>query len=226
MTPLIVQDWGKLAFMHWPVPVENLRALVPRGLEIDTFDGTAWLGLVPFTMWGIRHPWLPPIPGTSAFHEFNVRTYVRHPCGPGVWFFSLDAANRLAVWGARRLYGLPYYFAEMELRAERGAICYRSARKENPAMKFEARWRPGEPLPPSQPGSLEYFLTERYRLYTGDDGRLGTATIEHVPWPLRSATLEALETDAGTPYGLDMKKPPHLLYAEHLHVAVAPHTWI
>ena len=184
--PVMVQEWGKLAFMHWPVPVEKLRPLVPRGLEIETFDGTAWLGLVPFTMWGIRHPWLPPIPGTSAFHEFNVRTYVRHPLGPGVWFFSLDAANRLAVWGARRLYGLPYYFAEMKLREERGAIYYRSERREKPPMKFEARWRPGEPLPQSKPGSLEFFLTERYRLYTGTDERLGTATIEHVPWPLRS----------------------------------------
>src|SRR5687767_1222656 len=99
--PIMRQHWGKLLFMHWRIDAQLLRPLIPRELEIETSDGSAWIGVIPFTMWGIRASFLPPIPGTSAFHELNVRTYVNYQGVPGVWFFSLDAANKLAVWGAR-----------------------------------------------------------------------------------------------------------------------------
>ena len=126
--PLMHQTWGKLLFMHWPISAELLRPLIPQELEIDTFDDKAWIGVVPFTMWGIRASFLPSIPGTSAFHELNVRTYVHYQGVPGVWFFSLDAASRLAVWGARRFYHLPYFNAEMDLRQNGNTIEYSSQR--------------------------------------------------------------------------------------------------
>src|SRR5882724_10339198 len=113
--PIMHQSWGKLLFMHWAVDREALRPFVPSHLSIDTFAGRAWIGVVPFTMWGIRASFLPPVPGTSAFHELNVRTYVHHRGVPSVWFLSLDAANRLAVWGARTFYHLPYFNAQMSL---------------------------------------------------------------------------------------------------------------
>ena len=116
------QNWGKLLFMHWAIDAETLRPLIPAQLTIDTFDGKAWIGIVPFTMWGIRASFLPPIPGTSAFHELNVRTYVHFNGVPGVWFFSLDAVNRLAIWGARTFYYLPYFNARMSLAQKGNAI--------------------------------------------------------------------------------------------------------
>ncbi|MDX6290106.1 MAG: uncharacterized protein QOH42_1905, partial [Blastocatellia bacterium] len=157
------QYWGKLLFMHWAVDPDLLRPLIPSQLSIDTYDGQAWIGVVPFTMWGIRASFLPPIPGASAFHELNVRTYVHHNGVPGVWFFSLDAANRLAVWGARTFYHLPYFNAEMWLRPEGNSIKYHSTRKDarGASAELDAAWTIGEPLAQMQSGSLGFFLTER-----------------------------------------------------------------
>src|SRR5438105_12906065 len=166
--PLMHQNWRKLLFMHWPISAELLRPLIPQELEIDTFDDKAWIGIVPFTMWGIRASFLPSIPGTSAFHELNVRTYVHYQGVPGVWFFSLDAASRLAVWGARRFYHLPYFNAEMSLRQQGNLIKYNSQRRDSrgaPAQ-LDADWTIGESLAEARPGSLEFFLTERYCLYS------------------------------------------------------------
>src|SRR5207253_7946885 len=129
--PLMHQNWGKLLFMHWAIDPEILRPLIPSQLSIDTFDGKAWIGIIPFTMWGIRASFLPPIPGASAFHELNVRTYVHLNGVPGVWFFSLDAANNLAVWGARTFYHLPYFKAEMNLKQSANLIEYSSVRTDS-----------------------------------------------------------------------------------------------
>src|ERR1700752_1138850 len=128
---LMRQNWGKLLFMHWRLDPEILRPLIPAQLSIDTFGGRAWIGVVPFTMWGSRASFLPPIPGTSAFHELNVRTYVHHEGVPGVWFFSLDAANSLAVWGARTFYHLPYFNARMRLDQREDSIRYSSTRTDD-----------------------------------------------------------------------------------------------
>ena len=153
------QNWGKLLFMHWAIDPEILRALIPKQLSIDTFNGQAWIGVVPFTMWGIRASFLPAIPGTSAFHELNVRTYVHYQGVPGVWFFSLDAANALAVWGARTFYYLPYFNAQMELEQSKNQIVYGSDRVDGrgaPAS-FHGTWEIMETLPRSQPGSIQFF---------------------------------------------------------------------
>ena len=175
------QHWGKLLFIHWRLDENLLRPLIPPQLQIDTFDGSAWIGVIPFTMWGIRASFLPPIPGTSAFHELNVRTYVTFKGVPGVWFFSLDAANRLAVWGARKFYSLPYFNARMSLRQNGDSITYSSIREDSrgaPAS-FNATWTKGESLPQSTPGSLEFFLTERYCLYSEHRGEIYRARIHH-----------------------------------------------
>jgi uncharacterized protein YqjF (DUF2071 family) len=157
--PVMYQNWGKLLFMHWRLEEKLLRPLIPRALQIDTFDGSAWIGVIPFTMWGIRASFLPPIPGTSAFHELNVRTYVSLNGEAGVWFFSLDAANSLAVWAARTFYSLPYFNAQMALDQNGDTIQYSSTRDDpdGAAAHLQTSWTISERLPISSPASLEFF---------------------------------------------------------------------
>jgi uncharacterized protein YqjF (DUF2071 family) len=219
------QTWGKLLFMHWRIDGKLLRPLIPKAIEIDSFDGSAWIGVIPFTMWGIRASFLPPIPGTSAFHELNVRTYVTINGFPGVWFFSLDAANKLAVWGARKFYYLPYFNAQMSLDQTGNSIDYSSTRKDprgSPA-ELKTTWSTGEPLPPSSPGSIEFFLTERYCLYSEHNGRIYRSQIHHRPWPLRQAKLTSLSSSMIECHGLPTPKGgPLLHYAEELRVDIWP----
>ena len=187
------QVWHDLLFMHWPVAIERLRPLIPAELEIESYEGSAWVGVVPFHMSGIRGHWLPPIPGTSAFPELNVRTYVRVGGKPGVWFFSLDAANSLAVAGARSFYHLPYFRARMHAKSgPNREIQYESHRihRGAPSADFRGRYRPlGDPFR-AQQGSLEYFLVERYCLYAATRGRIFCGEIDHAPWPLQCAEAE------------------------------------
>ena len=222
---LMHQCWGKLLFMHWPIDPELLAPLIPSQLSIDTFDGKAWIGVVPFTMWGIRASFLPPIPGTSAFHELNVRTYVHFKGVPGVWFFSLDAANKLAVWGARQFYYLPYFNAEMSLAQHRNKIEYSSTRDDGRGAPAElnAAWTIGEPLPQAQPGSIGFFLTERYCLYSHHREQIYRSRIFHQPWPLRSATLDSCQSTMIESLGLPAPEgEPLLHYAESIAVDIWP----
>jgi uncharacterized protein YqjF (DUF2071 family) len=219
------QNWGKLLFIHWAMDAELLRPLIPAQLSIDTFDGKAWIGIVPFTMWGIRASFLPPIPGASAFHELNVRTYVHFKGLPGVWFFSLDAANSLAVWGARTFYYLPYFNAEMSLEQQGSRIEYASTRRDarGAPAELSAAWTIGEPLPQAHPGSIEFFLTERYCLYSYHREQLYRSRIFHQPWPLQSATLDSCQ--ATMIESLGIPKPagePLLHYAESIGVDIWP----
>ena len=223
--PLMHQNWGKLLFMHWAINPELLRPLIPSQLSIDTFDGKAWIGVVPFTMWGIRASFLPPIPGTSAFHELNVRTYVHFKGLPGVWFFSLDAANSLAVWGARTFYHLPYFNAEMSLEQHGSRIDYSSKRHDarGAAAELRAAWTIGEPLPQTQPGSIEFFLTERYCLYSYYRDQFYRSRIFHEPWPLQSANLDSYQSTMIKSLGLDEPADgPLLHYAESIGVDIWP----
>ncbi|MGC4043993.1 MAG: DUF2071 domain-containing protein [Armatimonas sp.] len=168
---VMYQSWRELLFLHWEVEPAALQTLLPPGLTLDTFEGKAYIGLVPFTMRDVRPVWSPSVPGLSHFHETNVRTYV-HKDGeaPGVWFFSLDAANAIAVWLARTLWRLPYYTAKMSLKVEEdGTRRYRTERKENSSVGGRFTWRPeGEPAA-SAPGTLTHFLCERYLLYAYKD---------------------------------------------------------
>ena len=151
-TPWVMRmRWLDLLFAHWPVPVETLRPLIPAGLEVDTFEGRAWLGIVPFRMEDVAPRFLPAVPGPGAFPELNVRTYVRWRGRGAVWFLSLDAASRLAVAGARTAFHLPYFRARMSSETEAGWVEYRSERTDprGPAAVFDARYRPtGRSSPP------------------------------------------------------------------------------
>lgn len=188
---LMTQTWHDLLFAHWPVSVNDLRPHVPAGFEIDTFDGQAWIGIVPFRMTNVAPRGVPALPWVSAFPELNVRTYVRVKGRGGVYFFSLDAANPVAVGIARTLVHLPYFTASMGLEAgEDGWIDYRSRRtspNSTPA-ELQVRYRPIGPVTPPAHGTLEHFLTERYCLFTVDQSfRAFSLDIHHPPWPLQLA---------------------------------------
>jgi uncharacterized protein YqjF (DUF2071 family) len=190
------QSWGKLLFMHWQLPVKKLRPLIPERLEIDTFEDMAWIGVTPFTVWDARPVFTPPLPWVSEFHEVNVRTYVHLDGVPGVWFFSLDANSLVAVTAARAFFRLPYYYASISLDQEGETIIYTSRREGGEtSAEFSATWKIGADLPKSKPGSLEFFLTERYCLYTSNEERLYRCRIFHQPWPLQEAGLSAYESD-------------------------------
>jgi len=199
--------------MHWPVPASILRALVPEKLELQEFDGTAWLGLVPFRMAGVmRRPW-PDMPGISAFPELNVRTYVVLDGKPGVWFLSLDAANRLAVWAARRFFHLPYYLADMSLSEEADGIRYRSSRQ---GAELLATYRPTSEPYLARTGSLEHWLTERYCLYAeAPDGSIWRNDVHHHPWPLQSAMASIERNTLSDAHGISIREPPTLLHFAH-----------
>jgi hypothetical protein len=187
---IMTQTWHDLLFAHWPVDPAVIRPLVPPQMALDLFDGRAWLGVVPFHMTNVAPRFLPAIPWMSAFPELNVRTYVSAAGKPGVYFFSLDAANRLAVAGARVFFHLPYYVADMAVAPRDDAIGYASHRLGGGA-DFVAAYRPIGPVFEPRPGTLEYFLTERYCLHTIDRaGALRTVEIHHPPWALQLAEAE------------------------------------
>ena len=220
------QRWAELGFLHWKIPAAKLAGLVPPTLTIDTFDGTAWVGLVPFTMTGVRPVWSPPLPGVSRFHEINVRTYV-HKDGsdPGVWFFSLDAASSLAVRAARAFWRLPYHRATMSLhRASDGAVSYASARRWPPPVPAHCRviYRPDGPVAPAKPGTLEHFLAERYFLYTqGRTGALLRGQVHHTPYPLQRAVAAELDETLLAAAGITRPADPPLVhYASEVRVDV------
>lgn len=218
-------QWRDLLFAHWPVDPATLAALLPKttpALQLDTFEGQAWLGIVPFRMCGIHWRGWPPVPGVSAFAELNVRTYVLANGRPGVWFFSLDAANPLAVRVARMTHHLPYFDADMTVTARGPEVAYASWRTHRSGGTAEliARYAPSGPPFLSVEGRLEHWLTERYRLFSADRaGRLHRCEIEHTPWPLQPARAEFPSLNMTRWLGLDLPDfPPHLLYARSLNV--------
>jgi uncharacterized protein YqjF (DUF2071 family) len=205
--------------MHWPVPAEILRPLVPQKLELQEFDGTAWLGIVPFRMVGVmRRPW-PDMPWVSAFPELNVRTYVTHEQKPGVWFISLDATNPLAVWAGRRYFHLPYFRAGMSVSTQPDGIHYRSARN---GVVLQVKYRPTSEPYLAQAGSLEHWLTERYCLYAESaDGSIWRNDVHHHPWPLQSAEASIERNTFPRLHGLSIQDPPTLLhFAKRLDVVI------
>jgi len=200
--------WENLLFMHWPVPAEGLRPLIPKPLMLDTFDGQAWLAVVPFYMRGVRPRWMPDLrlPTINRLPELNVRTYVTGPGGkPGVYFFSLDAGSALIVATARRFFLLPYYRATMRCEAGMKDIAFHSRRTHRHAAPadFAARYRPVGEVFHAAPDSLEYFLTERYCFYTVDGrGRAYRCDIHHDSWPLQRA--EVMHNTMTLPLNLDV----------------------
>ena len=221
---LMAQTWEQLLFAHWRVPIERLRTHLPAellqaGLEVDTHEGDAWVGVTPFRITNLRFRGTPALPRLSSFLELNCRTYVsRGGEKPGIWFFSLDASSRLAVEAARRLYKLPYFQARMD-----GLPRYRCSRvgADRPHV-WESSYRPTGPVAPAAEGTLEHFLAERYCLYTGDDaGALHRAEIHHSPWPLQPAEDE-IDLNTMAPDGLATTGEPVLHYSERQDVLVWP----
>lgn len=211
------QSWIDLAFLHWRVDADALSRLVGPSVELDTFDGEAWLGITPFLLKDFRLRGIPPLPRVSTFPELNVRTYVTRDGKPGIWFFTLDAASTLAVEGAKRLYRLPYNRAQMSYRRVGDHVQYESARAGG---AFSGTYRGDGSLFRAQPGTLEYFLTERYCLYTEDGGRAYRAEIHHPPWDLQRGEAQLdLNTLAPVPLPDD---DPHVLFSARQDVVVWP----
>ena len=220
----ITMSWHDLLFIHFEVEVSALRAAVPSGLELDLWQGKAWVGVVPFYMSQVGPPALNQLPWTSRFEELNVRTYVTQGGRGGVFFFSLDAANWLAVLTARARFHLPYFWARMLLEHDGSAIRYRSRRRLGPPARFEASYGPSGAPYRSEPGSLEHWLTERYCLYTTDGaGRVYRGEIHHLPWPLQAAEADITINEMGRPHGLSLEaERPLLHFARRLDVLAWP----
>lgn len=220
---VMTQRWNDLLFAHWPLPAADLTPLLPEGLTVDTFDGSAWVGVVPFWMDQVRFRGMPRIPGANRFPELNLRTYVRdrHTNQAGVYFFSLDAANPFAVTAARVFFHLPYYWSHMKIDPGEGQeICYSSERLlSRPRAEFRARYRSlGQPC---NKGGIETFLTERYALFTSRQEELVRVNIHHLPWPLEMAEAEFEINDLPQAHGIRLPDTkPLLQYSRELVVYV------
>ncbi len=232
------QNWYDLTFLHWVVPAEQLRALIPSELELDTFEGRAYVGLIPFTMRGIRPMWAPAVQPLSDFHETNVRTYVHlRGSAPGVWFFSLDAANAVAVRIARSLWKLPYHYARMTLSREPTEGGNAGNASATPTITYDSErlWpsplpatcrvvcTPEGPVRPAEAGTLEHFLAERYLLYAYRDGQLYRGQVYHTPYPLQTAAIGHIEENLIATAGIARPDvPPLAHYAAGLQVRIFP----
>lgn len=222
---VMTQSWHHLLFAHWPVSPDLLTPLLPNGLQLDTFDGQAWVGVAPFRIRPLRLRFMPQWPVITAFLELNVRTYVVAEGKPGVWFFSLDANDRVAVAAARFAYGLPYFNAKMNMRLDGGHLYYnsqRSDRRTGPG-EFSIRYRPIDDVYRAEPGALDAWLTERYCLYTRFGRMLFRANIHHPPWPLQPAAATIQRNSVTQAHGIRLPdSEPLLHYAERLDVLVWP----
>lgn len=210
---IMIQNWHDLLFAHWALPPEQVRKLVPQRLELDLFDGKAYVAVTPFWMTGVRPRGIPAIPGMNRFPELNVRTYVRYGDIPGVYFFSLDAGNRIAVKGARWGYRLPYFFAEMSIKSAGTRLEYSARRMEDPRpAEFAGRYLPISAPRQREKSTLEHFLTERYCLYTVNAGAVYRAYIHHLPWPLQDAEAEIETNTMAHAAGLELPPEKPLLH--------------
>ncbi|MEZ4709159.1 MAG: DUF2071 domain-containing protein [Caldilineaceae bacterium] len=216
---VMTQRWQDLLFAHWPIAPDVMRALAPPPLELDLFEGEAWVGVVPFRMSNVRPRGIPALPWLSAFPELNVRTYVRarseRAPKPGVYFFSLDAANPVAVAVARTAYLLPYFRARMRVQHVAEMIQYSSRRTHGgaPSADLVCQYGPTGPAYAAAPGTLEHWLTERYCLYTiGRQGKVMRGEIQHKPWPLQQAQAQIEVNTMAAAAGLTLPDGPPLLH--------------
>jgi len=196
---VMYQRWSELLFLHWPVSLESIASTLPPGLQVDSFAGKAWLGVVPFQMSGVRPRFLPALGHLSQFPELNLRTYVVDAQGrPGVWFYSLDTPRRLPNWIARKFFHLNYCLANISANGEGGARCFHAQREKDVHMEAKQAYtwsREGAPYE-AIPGSLDFFLVERYRLFAYDyrQARLWTGRVEHTPYALQEAKLHSFSS--------------------------------
>jgi len=219
------QRWNQLLFAHWKIEPATVQATLPRGLYVDTHGGAAYLGIVPFAMERVRPAWLPPLPWVSWFLELNVRTYVHDAKGrPGVWFYSLDCNRALAVVIARRFFHLPYFRARMAASLLGGEILYECQRRDVNAGAVRYAWTPGETSAPAAPGSLEFFLVERYLLFAADPaGRLYSGRVHHAPYRVSQPSLSEFSVEPARQAGFHLEGgPTSVLAALPVDVSVFP----
>lgn len=224
--PVMRQRWAGLLFLHWEVDPAHVAASLPLGLHVDTFEGKAWLGVVPFFMERVRPVGLPPLPRLSWFHELNVRTYVHDEQGnPGVWFFSLDCNQPLAVEIARRAFHLPYEHAAMSSVKSGTRIEYHSRRNSPGALDATFEYETPSATRPAEAGSLEWFLVERYLLFSSNPkGDLSCGRVHHTPYQIAPAVCTRWSTE---PLRLDGfpepdSPPPSMLTAAPVDVDIFP----
>lgn len=220
------QRWESLLFLHWRWDAAEIQRTLPPGLFVDTFQGDAWLAIVPFYMRGIRPRFCPSVPGISDFLELNVRTYVHDEQGrPGVWFYSLDCNQRLAVWTARTFFHLPYQNARMGAQLSDGRIDYRCQRS-GALNESHFRYRISAESQLAEPGSLAFFLAERYLLFSQTPSGIRCGQVHHMPYPLAEAKLETWDVNPLLQAGFaDPERPPdHIIGSSGVDVAVYPLT--
>lgn len=223
--PVMRQRWSRLLFAHWSISPAAIQASLPKGLHVDTFEGRAWIGIVPFYMQAIRPVLAPPLPWLSWFLELNVRTYVHDDGGnAGVWFYSLDCNQPVAVEIARRAFHLPYQHARMSASREGDSVNYRCQRKGQP-VTAQYLYKPIGPQRVAVPGSLEFFLVERYLLFSASaDGSLHTGRVHHRPYVFADAVCESPSVEPARQAGFDLgqEAPESLLYSPGVDVTVFP----
>lgn len=221
------QAWCDFLFLHREVDPAVLRALVPEPLELHLFDGRCFVGVIPFHMTDVKPRGAPHLPGVSAFPELNVRTYVTVDGRPGVYFLSLEAHHRLAVETARLTYDLPYFMADMHWERREGTLHYRSQRtdRRGPEARWKGRYTPVGPYRFTEPGSLEHWLSERYCLFTVQNGRVRVTDVHHLPWPIRDVEVVVEDDTMAASHGLEWKGELHAMYSPGVDVVVwAPRT--
>lgn len=219
------QRWNHLLFAHWACDPRTVQSTLPRGLTVDTFEGRAYVGIVPFFMQRVRPAWLPPLPGISWFLELNVRTYVHDQAGrPGVWFYSLDCNQPLAVILARRFFHLPYFHARMTAQRDGETMRFNSARRDATCSASRYAWRPGTTTATTRPGSLEFFLVERYLLFAADrDGALWAGRVHHHPYQISVPVVTECSIAPARHAGFDLTGAPcSLLAARPVDVSIFP----
>jgi uncharacterized protein YqjF (DUF2071 family) len=219
------QRWHDLLFMHWPLPAEQVRSAMPEALRpnLETYDGQAWVGVIPFWMSHIHARGLPPMPGFSSFPELNVRTYVSVNGVPGVYFFSLDASNLTAVCAARIGYALNYVYAQMRADAlPDSGIDYLCVRKHPPLpAEFRGTYRPVGPVNFAEKGSLADFVTNRYCLYAVRGKQILRGHIHHEPWPLQAAEAQVEVNTMAQSHGIHLAESvPVLHFAKQMDVLI------
>ena len=210
--PVMYQTWSDLLFAHWEADPEVLRRTLPAGLSLDTWEGRAFVGIIPFFMRRVRPRAVPPLPWISYFLEMNVRTYVHDASGaPGIWFYSLDCNRALAVWLARALLGLPYQHARMTAPRKPGNLIDYRCRRRRRGATAHFPFRLGPPGPPAEPGTLEFFLLERYLLFTVHHRRLFRAQVHHRPYPVNAASMATHHLSGIEPWGPNYESSPAYL---------------
>jgi uncharacterized protein YqjF (DUF2071 family) len=220
---IMEQNWENLLFLHWPIAESLLRPLIPAALEIDTFENSAWIGITPFRLSGLRIAAMPPIPGLNSFNEINVRTYVHHHGNPGIWFLSLDASKMLPALGARLFFQLPYHSAEIDFTEAGGRFCFDMKRTLKHTASFRAEWRRGQRLRAPDVESLAFFLVERYCFFTESAGDVSMTRVYHHPWILDEAAVSDCRSSLFS--SLELPEPagtPLAHFSEHLNVQVWP----